>query len=156
MRLVRDRDYFVCDYCRSYFIPDPNRDGVRILHEPGNLVCPVCESELVVAALDRQRLLHCPNCKGNLIDQAGFARTADYLRQHSDIFLVPPPIDIGDLKRPLNCPNCHRQMDTHPYGGPGNIVIDNCRHCHLVWLDFGELFQIITAIGADRASEELE
>jgi Zn-finger nucleic acid-binding protein len=30
-------------------------------------------------------------------------------------------------------------MDTHPYGGGGNAVIDSCFVCRLVWLDAGEL-----------------
>jgi Zn-finger nucleic acid-binding protein len=41
-------------------------------------------------------------------------------------------------------------MDTHPYYGPGNVVIDNCGRCGLVWLDFGELDRIISAAGRDR------
>ena len=30
-------------------------------------------------------------------------------------------------------------MSTHPYYGPGNVIIDSCETCNLVWLDFGEL-----------------
>ena len=36
-------------------------------------------------------------------------------------------------------------MDTHIYGGPGNIVIDNCPACRLNWLDFPELARIESA-----------
>jgi hypothetical protein len=41
-------------------------------------------------------------------------------------------------------------MDVHPYYGPGNVVVDTCRKCDLVWLDFGELQQIGDAPGLDR------
>jgi Zn-finger nucleic acid-binding protein len=41
-------------------------------------------------------------------------------------------------------------MDVHPYGGPGNIVIDNCPHCRLNWLDSGEFFRVVRAPGKDR------
>ena len=34
---------------------------------------------------------------------------------------------------------CHKPMDTHPYYGGGNAVIDTCPRCQLVWLDAGEL-----------------
>jgi hypothetical protein len=30
-------------------------------------------------------------------------------------------------------------MDTHVYGGPGNVVVDNCPRCAVKWLDHGEL-----------------
>ena len=41
-------------------------------------------------------------------------------------------------------------MDVHPYYGPGNVVIDTCGQCYLVWLDHGELKQIADAPGQDR------
>ena len=45
-------------------------------------------------------------------------------------------------------------MTTHPYYGPGNVVIDSCEPCDLVWLDFGELKQIVDAPGKDRGTRE--
>jgi hypothetical protein len=30
-------------------------------------------------------------------------------------------------------------MDTHPYSGGGNAVVDTCEECGLIWLDAGEL-----------------
>jgi Zn-finger nucleic acid-binding protein len=41
-------------------------------------------------------------------------------------------------------------METHPYYGPGNVIIDSCSRCELIWLDFGELKQIADAPGPDR------
>jgi Zn-finger nucleic acid-binding protein len=43
-------------------------------------------------------------------------------------------------------------MDVHPYYGPGNIVIDSCSACDLIWLDHGELQQITDAPGRDRGT----
>jgi Zn-finger nucleic acid-binding protein len=34
-------------------------------------------------------------------------------------------------------------MDTYPYGGSGNIIIQGCHHCKWIWLDFEELSRII-------------
>ena len=51
----------------------------------------------------------------------------------------------------MNCPSCGGPMDVdslmdpHPYLGPGSVVIDSCRNCHLVWLDYNELNRIIGA-----------
>ena len=46
-------------------------------------------------------------------------------------------------------------MVTHPYFGPGNVVIDSCEACAHVWLDFGELRQIVDAPGKDRGNREM-
>jgi Zn-finger nucleic acid-binding protein len=45
-------------------------------------------------------------------------------------------------------------MDVHPYYGPGNVVIDSCSACDLIWLDHGELTQITDAPGRDRGSSD--
>jgi Zn-finger nucleic acid-binding protein len=39
-------------------------------------------------------------------------------------------------------------MDVHPYYGPGNVVIDTCGKCGLVWLDHGEMAVIENAPGS--------
>jgi Zn-finger nucleic acid-binding protein len=36
-------------------------------------------------------------------------------------------------------------MDTHPYCGPANIIIDTCERCGVNWLDYGELDRIVRA-----------
>jgi Zn-finger nucleic acid-binding protein len=41
-------------------------------------------------------------------------------------------------------------MDTFQYNGPGNIVIDTCHPCDLIWLDYGELHKVVNAPGSDR------
>ena len=42
-------------------------------------------------------------------------------------------------------------MSTHVYGGPGNIVIDTCVNCQLIWLDYLELRRVLDTSGRDRA-----
>jgi Zn-finger nucleic acid-binding protein len=58
---------------------------------------------------------------------------------------VQPASDSEDLRRKINCPQCHRPMDAHFYAGPGNVVIDSCEECCLIWLDRGELMRIVHA-----------
>jgi Zn-finger nucleic acid-binding protein len=45
-------------------------------------------------------------------------------------------------------------MDTHPYLGPGHIVIDSCSECGLNWLDSGELMRIVRAPDRDHIRDE--
>ena len=73
MRLVRDKDYFVCDFCTAFHFPDEaEADGVRALGEPAGLACPVCGHELVAASIDGNRVRHCPGCKGVLAQRGAF------------------------------------------------------------------------------------
>jgi Zn-finger nucleic acid-binding protein len=58
---------------------------------------------------------------------------------------VGRPPDPKDLDRRIACPTCHRTMDAHQYGGPGNIAIDTCETCSVHWLDRGELRRIAMA-----------
>jgi Zn-finger nucleic acid-binding protein len=63
-------------------------------------------------------------------------------------------VNEEELERETACPRCERMMETHPYYGPGNVVIDNCPRCSLVWLDYGELAAIRDAPGRDRGQED--
>lgn len=36
-------------------------------------------------------------------------------------------------------------MDTHYYGGPGNVILDSRSVCYWNWLDTGELWRIVRA-----------
>ena len=150
MRLVQDKGYFVCDYCTSIYFPVKSEDGVRDLGEPSTTKCPLCRVQLVSARLDDIPVLQCPRCKGLLIHQSAFAFAVEILRAKSTRPPIrQPAMNPKDLQRPLNCPICGEIMDTHPYGGPGNIAIDNCYRCKVIWLDYGEMGRIIRAPGED-------
>ena len=41
-------------------------------------------------------------------------------------------------------------METHFYNGPGNVIIDDCEHCELNWLDTGELMRVVRAPDSNR------
>ncbi len=139
-------DSFTCDYCRSVYFPEENDDGVRLLDERSSLVCPVCDIPLMHASMDHHRIEYCTRCRGVLVEMPVFIELVDDLRAERGGFrrVLPPP-DPDELRRRLKCPHCGRAMDTHFYGGPGNIVIDDCSPCELNWLDAGELLKIARA-----------
>ena len=152
MRVEKGRDYLVCDYCGSTHFPDPNPDGVRVLGEPTEFPCPRCSVPLVLAALAGAQVDYCNQCKGLLIDMEVFLAVLEELRsrhEHSEYAGVQP--NWHDLDRHTACPKCHQQMDTHPYGGPGNVIIDTCENCSLNWLDYGELQRMVRAPDATYA-----
>jgi Zn-finger nucleic acid-binding protein len=144
--LAPDQESFTCDYCRSVYVPEENEDGVRVLEKPSPLGCPVCAIPLVEAALVDQPVLYCKQCRGLMVSMHIFASLIDELRSRRAAGArVQPPADRKALDRRLACPQCHSRMDTHPYDGPGNVVIDSCSQCDLNWLDYGEMGRIVRA-----------
>jgi Zn-finger nucleic acid-binding protein len=159
MELFERRRYYFCGHCGTFqFIEAPAVGGVRVLERPATArPCPLCNAPLARALLDDTYVIeHCERCRGVLIGNTAFAEAVDRRRAHeSGPPARPVPLDERELKRQLSCPSCRTRMDVHPYYGPGNVVIDTCSACGLVWLDFGELEQIADAPGRDRGRARL-
>ncbi len=159
MELIATRGYYFCRYCGAFHFPETTADeGVRVLGEAQPpLPCPACRKPLSSALVDGLfPVHHCGNCRGLLIPRGKFI---DIVRKRRAWATTPPsapvPIDPKDLQREVRCPVCSARMETHPYYGPGNVVIDNCETCEIVWLDFGELRQIVDAPGRDRGTRDI-
>lgn len=146
---------FVCEYCGATFFPaeqrsDPNAaepvtiDGV--IPAGGNIAacCPICpEQPLAKAKLDEYPALYCEECAGVLISNQNFSEVLHRRRRNKGrVDTDPDPINPEELNRKIHCPNCMRRMDVHPYFGPGNVVIDSCCNCFLIWFDHGEIATI--------------
>jgi Zn-finger nucleic acid-binding protein len=146
MRLDAQKESLRCDHCGQVHFPAPNADGVRVLGGGAGVKCPVCDIELTVAAAGGQQVCFCDKCRGVLIGMDAFRVAAEELKSRlAGATEIPRPMNPGDLKRALRCPKCGWKMDTHPYAGPGNIVIDNCPRCELNWLDHAELRRVAAA-----------
>jgi Zn-finger nucleic acid-binding protein len=153
LTLFRDQDYFFCEYCASFYFPTPSQDGIRVLGDnPEGLSCPVCQLPLQMITLENYfKGFQCHNCLGFLFDMITFRNTIQYRRAKANVPPDPPKrIDQEALNRELHCPSCTQLMSTHPYLGPGAIVIDTCSTCRLIWLDYGELKTVENAPGKDR------
>ena len=156
MRLKADMESFTCDYCKRVVLPEKNDDGVRVLGEPSGQDCPLCNLPLVHAVLAKNPVIYCTGCKGMLIPMAMLEGLIEELRDEHGAGASPAVPDKEDLSRKINCPQCHHPMDAHFYAGPGNVVIDSCEDCSLIWLDSGELLRIAHAPdGSSRTSAEL-
>jgi Zn-finger nucleic acid-binding protein len=152
MVLIPNRDYFFCKYCGAFHFPAESSEGIRILEgDIDGVRCPVCNKELLRASMDGYPGWRCVNCRGILIAQKSFGDIVKYRRARaSGPPERPQPLRQEELERRVRCPRCTKTMETHPYYGPGNVVIDSCRHCRIVWLDYGEFAQVINAPGRDR------
>jgi Zn-finger nucleic acid-binding protein len=142
-------DTYRCEYCKSVYVPGTDDEGITLLGDgSGNQSqdqCPICSVALVRAAIAHAPVLYCSTCHGISISMSTFPTLVETLRGQQHGNAAAPPVDPRDLSRRINCPHCHRSMEAHFYGGPGNVVIDSCEVCALNWLDHGELLRIARA-----------
>ena len=153
MVLYREQDYYHCEHCNSFHFPSVSKDGIRLLGEaPEGTLCPSCRVPLHLATLDNTyRGYQCRNCQGLLLTRGSFRLTVETRRARATTPPDPPKLlNREELNRKLDCPICQQAMMTHPYLGPGTIVIDTCDGCNIIWLDYGELGRAINAPGKDR------
>jgi Zn-finger nucleic acid-binding protein len=147
--LKPDTEGFKCDYCHAVFFPGEEDDGVTVLGEAADSdqspACPLCNLPLVKASIAKTPVFYCTGCHGLLLPMPVLPSLIDELRAGQGNPAVQTPPDQGDLKRTIQCPQCHRRMDTHFCAGPGNVIVDSCGDCFLIWLDCGELTRIVHA-----------
>ena len=159
MALVGSRGYFHCRHCGTYHFPETvEAGGVRIVGQsPDARKCPVCAIAMAQALLDDAHPIDfCARCRGILLPRTSFAIVTQKRRAWATSPPVKPsPLDREELRRQLACPKCGRTLETYPHSGPGNVAIDSCARCDVIWLDFGEMQQIVDAPGRDRGSREV-
>jgi hypothetical protein len=89
-----------------------------------------------------------------LIQMDTFVAIVHNLRAHHEISAeAAHQPDWNEMDRRIKCPQCGQDMDTHPYGGGGNVIIEDCEGCELNWLDYGELERIVLAPDREYASD---
>jgi Zn-finger nucleic acid-binding protein len=155
MVLAPTGTYSYCQHCGTFHFPERQDDGIRVLGDAlASHACPDCGRGLSPATLDdRSRVLHCGNCRGALLPRSVFASVLQTRRAWATAApAAPVALDRRELEREVSCPVCRSRMDTHPYHGPGAIVIDTCSRCDVIWLGTGELQRAVDAPGRDRGS----
>src|ERR1700736_1690856 len=120
-------------------------DEVQVGSETTN-TCPSCQTMLSDGNIQNRSVLYCTKFRGMLVSIDKFLPLVEYLRAiwrsaGSNI----EPRDDSDADRQLTCPLCYGTMSGHPYGGPGNVNIDSCEKCGVLWLDRHELRRIVIA-----------
>ena len=140
MQPVGGAAYFRCPHCGTFDFPAATDEGIATVGEVSDFPCPVCLQALGTAAIEGHPIFYCDTCRGFLTTNRAFSSILTHRRaKQADRPTVPRTLDASELRRRVGCPKCRKAMDTHPYGGGGNVVIDTCHRCHLVWLDAGEM-----------------
>lgn len=140
LEALPNRAHLRCGHCESLHFPEPTGEGVVLLDQEHRSECPHCQKRLTTAVLDGGEVGYCGQCRGMLLSSDHFAKVVASRREVRELeHKQLEPIDPKELRRSAGCPKCKLRMDTHPFGGGGNAVVDSCYRCKLVWLDAGEL-----------------
>jgi Zn-finger nucleic acid-binding protein len=97
---------------------------------------------MIVLELDEVEIDHCVECEGIWLDGGEL----EILLENSaakDGFLASFEKDEGSKERLRKCPICDKKMEKVLYGGTKRIRIDRCRKNDGIWLDKGELREIL-------------
>jgi Zn-finger nucleic acid-binding protein/DNA-directed RNA polymerase subunit RPC12/RpoP len=144
LKLEPERHYLFCEYCNALYFPKESPEGLYLLGAPSQVDCPLCRKLLVLARIGHFEVLACQQCKGLLLDMVDFLSILEYLRlKYPERRRPPQTFDSKELARELHCPHCASTMETYPYGGAGNVVLDNCLKCGILWLDYDEVSRIV-------------
>ncbi len=153
MVLLPNHGYFFCEHCGSFHFPEATLKRVGkgeeidvVLTKSGELMCPICQDWLSEALIDGYPGWRCKKCKGILTNQEMFWEIVKHRRAKAlGPREAPEPLNREELSRRIRCPSCGKMMETHPYYGPGNFVVETCRFCKIIWLDYGEFGKAINA-----------
>jgi len=113
--------------------------------------CPSCEAELQTRSTNDIEIDECQSCQGIWFDADELRRTKDKsdpdlkwmdfeIWKHEDRF------HVGEKAR--ECPKCSVALAAVTYDDTG-VEVDFCSNCRGVWLDAGELENIIDHLTDD-------
>jgi len=110
------------------------------------MICPTCKSPMIVVEHKKIELDYCPECHGVWFDSGELGLFLDSLNlenrgQFVSNMLNAPEAKIPEKKR--RCPICAQKMRKVVVGDKLGILIDVCRKADGLWLDGGEVGELI-------------
>ena len=105
--------------------------------------CPVCRMALVVVEREGIELDWCLSCRGIWFDEGEL----ELLAENSGRAIDPADLACADRRtgqEKRRCPRCRKTMEHRRIGSDAGPKIDSCP-AHGIWLDRGELGQIMSA-----------
>lgn len=119
------------------------------------MICPVCENPLVILELDQIEIDHCLNCGGIWLDAGELEMLLETDEERNRFLkLLIENESVNEKKYP--CPICNKKMGKVFVGEEKKILIDKCKRNHGLWLDKGELEQVIELSSENREGKIIQ
>lgn len=113
------------------------------------MICPACQSAMIVVEHQKTELDYCPKCHGAWFDSGELDLFLESLKlENRAQFLsdVRNAAEVASDKKKRRCPICGQRMKETTLGKPPGILIDVCRKGDGLWFDGGEVGQLITGL----------
>ncbi len=116
--------------------------------------CPVCREPMIVLELEEVEIDHCISCAGIWLDAGELELLlGDSDEKNNLLFSFQPDKDCNEAIR--RCPICLKKMEKVLCGTDTKICIDKCYNNDGIWLDAGELENIIKLGSFDKNNKVL-
>ena len=103
--------------------------------------CPACRAPLIAVEYEAIEVDYCVDCKGVWLDAGELELLLGNQRACSEFLAGGDAAPLGEQRR--KCPICRKNMEKHQTRGTEPVVYDRCGGEHGLWLDDGELAQIM-------------
>jgi len=116
--------------------------------------CPRCHTPLVIVEYLSIELDWCPACEGLWFNRGEMELLARKLGRDTEP--IPACNAASCSEKPLKCPECNKTMNKRLMGEGLSVVADVCRICGGLWLDHGELEELLGPGNADTGSNPIQ
>ena len=118
--------------------------------------CPACKEPMIVMELDQVEIDYCLGCRGIWLDGDELEILLDGAQRKAE-FLDSFQTDKHTKEPRRKCPICMKKMRKVLVAeGKRKVLIDRCRKGHGLWLDKGELEEIISIQASGETPEILD
>ena len=115
--------------------------------------CPVCKTDLMVVEREGIEVDWCLDCGGLWFDEGEIELLGEKAGRSIATQILESPNNLATQGR-RRCPRCPKRMESMQLelGPSDRVIIDRCPK-HGLWLDRGELGQLMRAAQPARGSE---
>ena len=156
LQLVESRRYFQCGHCGTFGFPEGGVDGIRVIGTtPAAAAMPCMHRHHGARVVGNNHPINlCSKCRGILLPKPSSQRSsANVVRGPPHWRREPLPLDRIESPRGISHVQDAARLSTPiPRYGPGNVVMTTALSRDLIWLDFGEMRQIVDAPAAIAAA----
>ena len=105
------------------------------------MICPKCHVPMIVVEYDDVELDYCLQCEGLWFDSGEIELVGAKSGVEAEESFSTRPASTSEAS--LKCPICRKKMDKRLLGKKGSVLADVCPACDGLWLDKGELEQVL-------------
>jgi Zn-finger nucleic acid-binding protein len=121
------------------------------------MICPTCNSDMIVVEHNKIELDYCTNCRGVWFDSGELELLLESMNlEGTDLFLgsILDSAGAKSSEKKRRCPICGRKMNKTTIGQDPEVLIDVCPQGDGLWFDGGEVGDLIRQVAEKPSQRE--